>query len=693
MKQHLPIKVLLTLFAFLTLVGLKNLQGQTTINFDDEAKWTVSPDGGITSYQSNHIYADGVFSATGGPALREVTSDQDGFPKADGAFSWRLRNEADVEWTITIASGGVNSFSMDIRRWDGSPSPAFNLEYSTNGGTDWTLAASINNETLNNSSDWTTFQSNINSGQENILIRLKSTGSTERIMVDNFSWTPFNSTVGNLSDLTIPGTAFSTGEEVTITWSATDVTTIKFQVRDDPGTEWFDLEGLESIDATLGTITFNIPTYATEGASVLRIVDTTNPAVFAESVSFTLTDIHFAGLFPGMGLFPANEAVAIPIDLFGIIEVEDEDPFVSMHQLLINFYEDVKAGTGNIRLYKTQGDELVATYGITGSGIQFWGSAIAIPVEQNLDPNTQYYVTIDAGAITDQATIPNAFDGNITWSFTTGASDAFETIPEIRGTEDEPALMGETVLTGGVVSHILGTNRFWIQDDNSGYNGILVYDLAATGNVNIGDMVTLVGTVGHYNGVAQLTNILDVQIISSGNTLEPTLITLPFDERWESMLVKVENVHYTDAAISYGEFEISDGTNTGLIDDWMYEHTPSAAEQFESITGILNYSYGAFKIAPRSASDIVSGTVGVNNPKTADLLIAPNPVSNLLYITAPEALTAVQIINTAGSVVKDIHVDTDLQVTLAVDDLPRGLYLVRLTTVSGQTLISKVIKQ
>jgi hypothetical protein len=501
------------------------------------------------------------------------------------------------------------------------------------------------------------------------------------------------STPGTLSDLTIPGTAFSTGEEVTITWSATDVTTIKFQVRDEPGTEWYDLEGLESIDATWGTITFNIPTYATEGANVLRIVDTSNPSVFAESVVFTLTDVHFAGLFPGMGLFPADEAVAIPIDLFGIIDVEDEDPFVSMHQLLINFYEDVKAGTGNIRLYKTQGDELVATYDITGSSIQFWGSAVAITVDGNLDPNTQYYVTIDNGAITDQASTPNVFDGNITWSFTTGANDSFETIPEIRGTEDEPALMGETVITSGVVSHKLGTNRFWIQDDNSGYNGILVYDLAATGNVNIGDMITLVGTVGHYQNIAQLTNILDIQIISSGNAVEPTLITLPFDERWESMLVKVEDVHYTDAAISFGEFEVSDGINTGLIDDWMYEHTPTAAEQFESITGILNYSYSFFKIAPRWASDIVSGAVGVNDPEAAELLIAPNPVSDRLYITAPEALTAVQIINTAGSVVKDILVDTDLQVTLPVDDLPRGLYLVRLTTVSGKTLISKVIKQ
>ena len=161
--------------------------GQTIVNFDDAEKWTAGS-ASITSYASDHIYTDGVFSATGGPALRNTTSDQDGYSGALGSYSWRLKDEGTVDWRITIASGGVSTFSMAIRRWDASPSPAFDLEYSTDGGSLWVPVSAIDNTSLDNSSDWKTFNGNINSSNPNILIRLVATGTTERIMIDDFTW-------------------------------------------------------------------------------------------------------------------------------------------------------------------------------------------------------------------------------------------------------------------------------------------------------------------------------------------------------------------------------------------------------------------------------------------------------------------------------------------------------------------------
>ncbi|PKO97745.1 MAG: hypothetical protein CVU14_09700, partial [Bacteroidetes bacterium HGW-Bacteroidetes-9] len=182
------LSALIALLAMLLSPGLG--WGQTTINFDDVSKWTAGSTS-ITSYATNHTYVDGVFSATGGPALRNTTLAQDGFPGALGVYSWRLTNAA-CNWVMTIASGGVSTFSVAIRRWDNSPSPAYTLDYSTNGGANWTNVALINNTTLNNSSDWTTFNGTINSSNTNILIRLNSTGTTERIMVDNFVWTGYS---------------------------------------------------------------------------------------------------------------------------------------------------------------------------------------------------------------------------------------------------------------------------------------------------------------------------------------------------------------------------------------------------------------------------------------------------------------------------------------------------------------------
>ncbi len=160
------------------------------VDFDDVDNWTAGS-AIISSYATDHTYVDGVFSSTGGPALRNTTSTQDGSPGAFGSYSWRLSNTTDVEWTITIASGGVGIFEVDVRRWDGSPSPDYNLDYSVDGGNNWSNVTNINNTSLDNSSDWKTFSGTINHTASNIMIRFIANGSTERIMIDNFKWTTF----------------------------------------------------------------------------------------------------------------------------------------------------------------------------------------------------------------------------------------------------------------------------------------------------------------------------------------------------------------------------------------------------------------------------------------------------------------------------------------------------------------------
>ena len=193
---------------FLLLFSAILTYGQTTtINFDDDANWIPSPDGGITSYQDNHVYAEGVFSATAVDALRQGNGDQDGFPGALGEFSWRLRNNNLTSWTATIASGGVDVFSVAVRRWDNSPSPNFNLEYSINGGENWVFVDLIDNASLNEASDWVTFSGTIQSDADDILVRIIPNASGERIMVDDFAWSGFSASP------TIPTTVAPTPAE------------------------------------------------------------------------------------------------------------------------------------------------------------------------------------------------------------------------------------------------------------------------------------------------------------------------------------------------------------------------------------------------------------------------------------------------------------------------------------------------
>jgi hypothetical protein len=170
------------------------------INFDTDANWTGS--GSLTSYSSSHSYSENNWSFTGGPALRNGTTAEDGFPGALGTYSWRLQNAA-YSWTATYTSALVSgqkikSVGFDVRRWDGSPSPNAVVEFSVNGGSSYTTATSfgssgtIDNAGLSNSSNWSTFSHLVNTptglAANQFILRVSSSGGGERIMIDNFSY-------------------------------------------------------------------------------------------------------------------------------------------------------------------------------------------------------------------------------------------------------------------------------------------------------------------------------------------------------------------------------------------------------------------------------------------------------------------------------------------------------------------------
>lgn len=174
-----------------------------TLNFDDAGKWTQGS-AAFTSY-SNHSYTDGQVNFQGTQVIRNTTAAQDGFIGGIGTYSFRLQDAGSSKLTATITSGGVNTFSVDIRRWDGSPDPDYTLRYSVDGGDNYTNVTTINNASLDGSSDWKTFNGTINSPFSNILIEIIRNNG-ERIMVDNFVYSPrdFGTTTWN-------GSAWSSG--------------------------------------------------------------------------------------------------------------------------------------------------------------------------------------------------------------------------------------------------------------------------------------------------------------------------------------------------------------------------------------------------------------------------------------------------------------------------------------------------
>jgi len=181
MKKHLLTKT----FLFLTFLIWTNVGwGQTSVNFDTPANWTLA--GAASSYLS-HAYSESGAVFQGTEVIQNPTTVQDGFAGALGTYSFRLRNTAATGLNITIATGGVGNFSFKVRRWDASPLPDYTVKYSINGGVDWVDLTHIDG-TLLTTSDWFTYSGTINKSNNAIQIKINNTGTTERIMVDDFSW-------------------------------------------------------------------------------------------------------------------------------------------------------------------------------------------------------------------------------------------------------------------------------------------------------------------------------------------------------------------------------------------------------------------------------------------------------------------------------------------------------------------------
>jgi hypothetical protein len=172
-------KIYTLLLSFFSLI----IFAQGSINFDTATNWSTSPDA-----YGNHTYTDGIFTMLGTDILRNGTAVQDGVAGALGTYSIRLRNNATTNIVMTIASGGVGTFSFQVRRWDGDPETNHTVEYSLDNGSNWVFSSAINAIVTNNS-EWKTVNGVINSPNANIQIRIKSNTVNERIMVDNFSWT------------------------------------------------------------------------------------------------------------------------------------------------------------------------------------------------------------------------------------------------------------------------------------------------------------------------------------------------------------------------------------------------------------------------------------------------------------------------------------------------------------------------
>lgn len=158
-----------------------------------------------------------------------------------------------------------------------------------------------------------------------------------------------------------------------------------------------------------------------------------------------------------------------------------------------------------------------------------------------LDPTTDFTagevctVTVVAAQVTDQDGTPDNMAADYVFDFTV-ANAAPTPIHTIQGSGATSPLEGQTVTTTGIVTLIkTGTNTggtansFFIQDPNADADpntseGILVFTNSVP-TINVGDEVTVTGTVVEFFGMTEISPVTGVSIIDTGNTL-PAPVTL-----------------------------------------------------------------------------------------------------------------------------------------------------------------------
>ncbi|MGG0669633.1 endonuclease [Lederbergia citrisecunda] len=181
-----------------------------------------------------------------------------------------------------------------------------------------------------------------------------------------------------------------------------------------------------------------------------------------------------------------------------------------------------------------------------------------------------------------------------------GNPDEPEDISTIADVRSEAP--GETVTIKGTVAAKL-KNTISVQD---GTGGIAVRPTSL--NVQIGDEVTLTGTLADYRGLLQLDGAVIVEITKDAGVPEPIVITgAEVGEEVESQLVTVQNTILSDAQVGSGwaNYSATDGTGEFIVRDEMSSLGLTVGAAYDSITGIVQQFDSDYQIIPRSTMDIV----------------------------------------------------------------------------------------
>jgi hypothetical protein len=244
-----------------------------------------------------------------------------------------------------------------------------------------------------------------------------------------------------------------------------------------------------------------------------------------------------------------------------------------------------------------------------------------------------------------------------------------------------------TIATYGVVT-AFKTGGFYIQDGVGPWSGLYIYNNTFT--VAPGDSILVVGRIVEYYEMTEMTQVTLLTVLGTAPIPAPSVITTAQanTEEYESVLVKVMNAACTNANAGFGMWVVNDGSGTILIDKLFYEHTPTLGVNY-NVTGPTMYSFDEFRIEPRNAADVEVYT-SVEEVADNSVRIFPNPATDIARITF-SGTKDVAVTNILGQTVfTEAEVSGELLLNVSLWE--NGIYLVTVTSASGQRTVYKLLK-
>jgi len=192
--------------------------------------------------------------------------------------------------------------------------------------------------------------------------------------------------------------------------------------------------------------------------------------------------------------------------------------------------------------------------------------------DSNIEGNENLLFTLTA------ASSGLAIGAPSTFTFTIADNDVYiptYTIPQVKGV-DANFLPDSLNVMCKLQGTVLGVNTqtfaatgnvaFTIHDGSVGFGVFGAGNKNLGYTVNEGDVVRIIGTIGHFNGLAQI-NADSIVVVSTNATLPAPVVITAMDETTESQLIRMNDVtvvnptQWTNAGSGF-TVDVTDGVNT-----------------------------------------------------------------------------------------------------------------------------------